>query len=178
MHGAAGGTGFAAVQLAKALGARVLAVASGDVKCAFCRENGADEVIDRGKEDFVESVRSLTEGQGVDAVFDPVGGDTYLRSLDCIAKGGRLLAVGFASGAWADAPTARLVARNVSAVGVVAVAPSPEIAAQMHTRIMQLYTAGTLRPMIAREFAFEQLPDAIAQLEAGGVCGKQVIRVP
>ncbi|MBW2274811.1 MAG: NADPH:quinone oxidoreductase family protein [Deltaproteobacteria bacterium] len=178
VHGAAGGTGFAAVQLGKALGARVLAVAAGKEKCAFCRENGADDVIDRNDVDFVEEVLSLTGGGGADVVFDPVGGETYLRSLDCIAQGGRLLAVGFASGAWADAPTLRLVTQNVSAVGVMAVAPSPEVAAEMHSQLMDFYAAGLLRPMIARVLAFEELPDAIEQLETRRVSGKQVITVP
>jgi len=178
VHGGAGGTGFAAIQLAKALGARVVAVASGEEKCTFCRENGADVVIDRRREDFVECVRSLSEGRGADLIFDPVGGETFLRSLDCIATGGRLLAIGFASGAWADAPTAQLVAKNVSVVGVVAVAPSPEVAAEMHERLMNFYSAGVLRPMIAQVLAFEQLPDALEQLESRQACGKQVLTVP
>jgi NADPH2:quinone reductase len=177
VHGAAGGTGFAAVQLGHALGARVIAVASGEEKAAFCREMGADRVVDRREEDFVEAVRSATAGQGADLVFDPVGGETFLRSLDCMTAGARLLAVGFASGAWADAPTAKLVARNLTVVGVVAVPPSAAIAEEMRVRLFELYGQGRIRPMIAETFAFEELPTALAALEAGRVGGKQVLVV-
>ncbi|MHC4422482.1 MAG: zinc-binding dehydrogenase [Planctomycetota bacterium] len=79
VHGAAGGTGFAAVQVGKAVGARVIAVASGAEKCQACRESGANEVIDRSQRDFVDTVKALTEGRGVDVVFDPVGGDTFVQ---------------------------------------------------------------------------------------------------
>jgi NADPH2:quinone reductase len=177
VHGAAGGTGYAAVQLGRALGARVVAVAAGEEKCGFCRENGADEVIDRRSQDFVEVVRDLTGGRGADVVFDPVGGETFLRSLDCIAPGGRLIPIGFASGAWADAPTARLVRQNVSVVGVVAVATSQEIADEMQERLMELYAQGSIRPCTRQTFGFEDLPRALAELESGRVRGKQVVIV-
>jgi NADPH2:quinone reductase len=177
VHGAAGGTGYAAIQLGKALGARVLAVASGAQKCAFCREQGAYVVIDRRDQDFVEAVGDCTEGKGADVVFDPVGGETVLRSLDCMNTGGRLLAIGFASGAWADAPTAKLVARNLTVVGVVAVSPSAEVAEQMRLRLMDLYDAGAIRPVVSQTFAFERLPDALAAVEAQSAGGKTIIRI-
>jgi NADPH2:quinone reductase len=177
VHGAAGGTGFAAVQLGHALGARVLAVASGEEKGAFCREQGADVVIDRRREDFVEAVKACTGGRGVDVVFDTVGGETFLRSLDCLDTGGRLLAIGFASGAWADAPTAQLVARNLTVVGAVAVPPSPEAAEQMKTGLTDLLATGRIRSVVADIFAFDQLPDALAAVEAQRGGGKLVIVV-
>ncbi|MBW2698605.1 MAG: NADPH:quinone oxidoreductase family protein [Deltaproteobacteria bacterium] len=175
VHGAAGGTGFAAIQIGKALGARVMAVASGEEKCAFCREMGADVVVDRRREDFVDVVKAYTEGQGADVVFDPVGGETFIRSLDCMATEGRLLAVGFASGAWADAPTSKLVARNLTVVGVIAVAPSAEVAEEMKSRLMDLYAEGRIRPLVANTFAFDELPKALAAVEAQSVAGKQVL---
>jgi NADPH2:quinone reductase len=177
VHGAAGGTGFAAVQLGRALGARVIAVASGDDKCGFCRDLGADEVIDRKREDFVEAVKERTGGRGTDVVFDPVGGQTFLRSLDCMATQGRLLAVGFASGSWADAPTAKLVPNNLSVLGVIAVPPSAEIAEQMRVQLMEYYAAGAIRPLVADTIDFERLPEALAALEAQRVRGKQVLIV-
>lgn len=175
VHGAAGGTGFAAVQLGRALGARVIAVASGADKCGLCREIGANDVIDRMREDFVEVVKERTEGRGADVVFDPVGGQTFLRSLDCMATQGRLLAIGFASGAWADAPTAKLVPNNLSVLGVIAVPPSAEIAEKMRARLMEYYAAGKIRPLIAETIDFERLPEALAALEARRVGGKQVL---
>ena len=175
VHGGAGGTGFAAIQLGKALGARVMAVASGEEKCRFCLAQGADAAINRSREDFVERVGSLTDGRGADVIFDPVGGETFIRSLDCIATGGRLLPIGFASGAWADAPTARLVRQNVSVVGIVAVAPNAEVAEEMRATLMDLYRKGEIRPVAASTLPFDALPEALAALEAGRVTGKQVI---
>lgn len=175
VHGAAGGTGFAAVQLGRALGARVIAVAAGEDKCSLCRELGADEVIDRKREDFVERAREHTGGEGADVVFDPVGGETFLRSLDCMATQGRLLAVGFASGSWADAPTSKLVANNLSVLGVIAVPPSAEIAEEMRVRLMGYYGAGAIRPLVADTIEFSRLPEALAALEAQRVSGKQVL---
>jgi NADPH2:quinone reductase len=166
VHGAAGGTGFAAVQVGKAVGARVIAVASGAEKCQACRESGANEVIDRSQRDFVDTVKALTEGCGVDVVFDPVGGDTFVRSLDCLATEGRLLAIGFASGAWADAPTGKIVARNLTVVGVVAVPPSAGVAEQMYRQLMAWYDEGLVRPVVAGTYAFEQLPQALSAIEA------------
>jgi NADPH2:quinone reductase len=177
VHGAAGGTGFAAVQVGKAVGARVIAVASGAEKCQACRESGANEVIDRSQRDFVDTVKALTEGRGVDVVFDPVGGDTFVRSLDCLATEGRLLAIGFASGAWADAPTGKIVARNLTVVGVVAVPPSAKVAEQMYRQLMAWYDEGLVRPVVAGTYAFEQLPQALSAIEASRVGGKSVIVV-
>ncbi len=177
VHGAAGGTGYAAIQLGHALGARVVAVASGEEKCAFCREQGAEVVIDRRAEDFVEAVTACTGGQGADLVYDPVGGETFLRSLDCMTVEGRLLAIGFASGAWADAPTSTLVARNLTVVGVVAVAPSAEVADQMRLRLMDLHAAGRIRPVVADTFDFERLPAALAAVEAQRGGGTIVVEV-
>jgi len=177
VHGAAGGTGFAAVQVGKAVGARVIAVASGAEKCQACRESGANEVIDRSQRDFVDTVKALTEGRGVDVVFDPVGGDTFVRSLDCLATEGRLLAIGFASGAWADAPTGKIVARNLTVVGVVAVPPSAGVAEQMYRQLMAWYDEGLVRPVVAGTYAFEQLPQALSAIEASRVGGKSVIVV-
>lgn len=177
VHGAAGGTGFAAVQVGKAVGSRVIAVASGAEKCQACRESGADEVIDRSQRELVDTVKALTEGRGVDVVFDPVGGDTFVRSLDCLATEGRLLAIGFASGAWADAPTGKIVARNLTVVGVVAVPPSAKVAEQMYRQLMAWYDEGLVRPVVAGTYAFEQLPQALSAIEARRVGGKSVIVV-
>jgi NADPH:quinone reductase len=99
VHGASGGTGAAAIQIGKVLGGRVIAVASCKQKAEKCISFGADVVIDGSREDFVERINVLTYGVGVDLIFDPVGGDIFNRSLSCLNFGGRLLAIGFASGA-------------------------------------------------------------------------------
>ena len=88
--GGAGGTGQAAIQLGKALGARVVATAGGPEKAAFCRELGADDVVDHRTTDIAEGVRAATDGRGADAIYDPVGGDAFTRATRCIAPGGRI----------------------------------------------------------------------------------------
>jgi NADPH2:quinone reductase len=164
VHGAAGGSGFAAVQLGKALGARVIAVARGAERCRACRDGGADDVVDTESDDFAEAVATLTGGRGVDAVFDPVGGDVFRRSLGLLAYGGRLLAIGFASGEWADASTRGLVWSNASVLGVMAV--------------LHLYGAGRIRPQVAGTLAFGRVPQGLAELEARRVAGKLVMSAP
>jgi NADPH2:quinone reductase len=123
VHGAAGGTGFPAVQLGKALGARVIGVVRGADKVERSRQDGADHVVDSAlcpDGDWPAAVREAAGEAGVDVVFDPVGGDALRRSLGCLAYGGRLVAIGFASGAWGEVPTRELVNRNASLVGTIA----------------------------------------------------------
>ncbi|MCX6509238.1 MAG: NADPH:quinone oxidoreductase family protein [Actinobacteria bacterium] len=109
--GASGGSGSTAVQLAAALGARVLAVVSTPEKAALSLTLGASAVIDRSVVDVASAVNEMTDGRGADLVYDPVGGDLANATLKCLAPGGRLLAVGFASGEWANPPIAELVRR-------------------------------------------------------------------
>src|SRR5438270_13343361 len=98
IHGGAGGVGTAAIQLAKAAGARVIATAGSDEKVAVCRAMGADVAINYSKEDFVAAVKAATEGRGADVVYDPVGGDVFDRATKCLAFEGRIVVVGFTSG--------------------------------------------------------------------------------
>ncbi len=118
--GAAGGSGAAAMQLGRALGARVIAVAAGVDKLRFCEELGADVLIDRNTRSIREAVIEATDGRGADVVYDPVGGELAASAARALASGGRLLAVGFASGAWVTVTTPDLVRRNASIVGVYA----------------------------------------------------------
>ena len=98
MLGASGGTGLAAIELGKLMGARVIACASSDDKLAFCRERGADEVINYAKEDVKEGLRRVTGGKGADVIYDPVGGPYAEPALRSIAWAGRFLVIGFAAG--------------------------------------------------------------------------------
>jgi NADPH2:quinone reductase len=176
VHGAAGGTGFAAVQLGKALGARVIAVARGVKKAEACRRDGADEVIDSGSVDWLGEV-ARQEGQGVDVVFDPVGGRVFEQSVDCLAYGGRLLAIGFASGAWGEARTSALVQKNASVLGALAVPRDAAAAQAMRQGLTALYEEGRLAPRVTEVYGFEQVPDALAALDERRAIGKQVVRV-
>ena len=118
VHAAAGATGLAAVQVGKALGARVLATAGDPEKCEVARRAGADATVDYREEDFVTRVLEETGGRGADVIFDTVGGETTDRSLKCIAWNGRLLVIGFASGAIPEIKLNRVLLKNISLVGL------------------------------------------------------------
>jgi len=117
VHGAAGGVGLAAVDLGRALGARVIAVAGSEAKLAACREYGAWEVIDHRTEDVRERVLALTSGRGADVVFDPVGGEAFDASMRCTAPEGTILVIGFASGVIPAAPLNYALVKNLTISG-------------------------------------------------------------
>jgi NADPH2:quinone reductase len=175
VHGASGGTGAAAIQIGKALGGRVIAVANGKKKAEKCTGFGADEVIDSSREDFVERVTALTNGAGVDLVYDPVGGEVFNRSLSCLGFGGRLLAIGFASGTWGDASTEDLVLNNRSVIGVLATVPTLEMSRAIQEELSAMYKLGKLTPHIERAHSFEELPKALADLDERRIIGRSVI---
>ena len=118
--GGAGGSGSSAIQLGRALGARVLAVASGPEKSEFCRRLGADAVIDRTAGPVRDGVLAATDGSGADVVFDPVGGDVASDTLRALANFGRFLVVGFASGTWVRINGGELTMGSRSVIGVIA----------------------------------------------------------
>jgi NADPH2:quinone reductase len=172
--GAAGGSGITAIQLGRALGARVIAVASGAEKLAFCRELGAEILIDRSSEIVSDSVMKATEGHGADVIYDPVGGDIAEGALRCVAPGGRVLAVGFASGRWIEVNTVHAVRRNYSLVGVYAGGFTRQESEDDHEALLALAAQGKLRSF-AHTAAFSRLPDAVEAVRAGTVIGKTVI---
>ena len=172
--GAAGGSGATAVQLGRALGARVIAVASGAEKLEFCRKMGAEVLIDRTSESVPKAVLEVTGGHGADVIYDPVGGEPAEASVRCIAAGGRLLAVGFASGRWVQVDTAHAVRRNYSLVGVYAGGYTREQSEADHEALLALVAEGRLATF-AHEVAFDDLPAAVAAVGDGSVIGKTVV---
>ncbi len=172
--GAAGGSGATAVQLGRALGARVIAVASGAEKREFCRKMGAEVLIDRTSESVPKAVLEVTGGHGADVIYDPVGGEPAEASVRCIAAGGRLLAVGFASGRWVQVDTAHAVRRNYSLVGVYAGGYTREQSEADHEALLALVAEGRLATF-AHEVAFDDLPAAVAAVGDGSVIGKTVV---
>jgi NADPH2:quinone reductase len=174
--GASGGSGTAAVQLGAALGARVIAVASSPDKQDYCRQLGADVVLDRRSPQLAEDIRNATGGRGPDVVFDPAGGEVAQQSLDAMAIGGRFLAVGFASGTWVQAPTHQLVIRNQSLVGVLASGLTAEENDADHEALLALAAGGTL-DMAVTVVPFEQVPEAVEAVAVGTVQGKMVAMV-
>jgi len=173
--GAAGGSGSAAVQLGKALGARVIATARGAARARFCRELGADEVVDPTRDDLAPWVRDATEGRGADVVFDPVGGDSFQAATRCIAHEGRLLAVGFASGSWGRPDPSHLVTHNYSVLGVMPGGYDRAFKTTAHAALLEHWSAGRLRVPLCERFPFGSVPDALERLAAGDVLGKVAV---
>jgi NADPH2:quinone reductase len=177
VHGAAGGTGTAAVQLGKALGARVMATVSTPEKGDLCRSLGADEVIDNTREDFVAKVLELTDGRGADVIYDPVGGDTCERSVTCTASQGRILAVGFASGRWGAPATDRMVMRNCSLLGVFVGAYNHDQMLTAHHELLQLHAQGLLTAVPETTVGFDAVAEELTRLERREAKGKTVALV-
>jgi NADPH2:quinone reductase len=180
VHGAAGGTGLAAVQLGRHLGATVIATGRSAAKLQAAASAGAQHtlVLDDGAANLRDAVMQLTGGRGADVIFDPVGGDVFDASLRCIAWGGRLLVVGFASGRVGTVPANLPLIKGFALVGVRAGEygrRDPERGAQNRQAVDALAARGCFRPQIGARFAFEQLPDAYRALAAGAVPGKVVI---
>ena len=174
--GASGGSGSTAVQIAAALGARVLAVVSTPEKAALSTALGASAVIDRSEVDVASAVNEMTDGRGADLVYDPVGGDLANSTLKCLAPGGRLLAVGFASGQWTNPPVAELVRRNVSLVGVYAGGIGRTENEFDHELLLSLYNEGKLQSFV-QEVSFEHGVDAVVAVDEGTVVGKSAVIV-
>jgi NADPH2:quinone reductase len=175
--GGAGGTGQAAMQVGKALGARVIATAGGPEKAEFCRSLGADHVVDYRSQDIAEGVNAATDGRGVDVIYDPVGGEAFASAMQCIADEGRILAIGFASGSWGKVDTAHLVYNNYSVLGVIPSNYDRAFKEHAQERLLGWWREGKLRPRIDELIPFEALPDALERLIAGGVMGKLALAV-
>jgi NADPH2:quinone reductase len=176
--GAAGGSGSTALQLGKALGARVIATAGGEDKVGFCRKLGADVVIDYRAEEIAKAVLRATGGRGVDVVYDPVGGAAFSAATRCIAHEGRILAVGFGSGSWGQVVTPHLVARSYSVLGVMPGAGYDRaFKERSHAELIAHWKAGRLCVPLHRVFPFAEVPAAIEEIAAGKMMGKVVVEV-
>lgn len=174
VHGASGGTGFAAVQLAKALGARVIATAGGPDKVKACLDLGADVAIDYAAKDFVDEVQGATDGRGADIVYDPVGGEVFERSVQCTAREGRLIPIGYASGRWGMIPPTELAWRNASILGALPSGfPRSEMLA-MHAHLAGLYETGKIRVAVDRQIAFDDIPKGLMDVAQRRVQGRIV----
>jgi NADPH:quinone reductase len=177
IHGAAGGIGLPAIQIAKLYGAKVIAAASTEEKRAVCLEEGADDAID-DQAGFRDKVMELTGGRGVDIIYDPVNGPTFEESLRCLAWGGRILILGFLGGAPALARTNYLLIKGIEAIGVRIGGLSeahPEIAAANIKTLVELAGQGKLKPRIWRRFPLEAAADAVQALIDRQVIGKAVL---
>jgi NADPH2:quinone reductase len=177
VHGAAGGIGIAAIQVAKAFGAKVIATASTDAKRAACVEEGADHAIDyRGG--FVDQVKELTAGRGVDIVYDPIGDKVADESLRCLAWGGRLLILGFLGGGPTNIRSNYLLIKGIDAVGVRIGGlneANPALAIANLKVLTELAAQGKLKPRISHRFRLDQAAEALHAVIDRAVIGKAVL---
>lgn len=166
VHGAGGGVGLAAVELGKLLGATVIAVASSEEKLAIAGARGADHLVLSTREPFRDAVKRITEGRGVDVVFDPVGGEVFENSVRCIAWGARLLVVGFTGGIGL-ARTNLILMKGASVLGVragEAVRKDPELGERRMAALLALAEQGKLRPNVSHRVPFADYARAMRLL--------------
>jgi NADPH2:quinone reductase len=180
VHAAAGGVGSGAVQLGQAAGARVIGVTGGERKAEAARALGADVVIDRNTQDFVEVVKEVTEGRGADVIYDPVGGDTYTRSTKCIAFEGRILVIGFAGGQIQSAALNHALVKNYSIVGLhwgLYQSKNPQLIKDCHAQLTTMVADGAIRPLVGERLGLDEVPAGLQRLADGDTVGR-VVFVP
>jgi len=177
--GAAGGVGTAAIQIGKVIGARVIAAASSDEKCALCTSIGADATINYTSANIREELKKLTDGKGPDVVYDPVGGDLAEPVFRSIAWRGRYLVVGFAQGAIPALPLNLTLLKGASIVGVFwgdFARREPQAHAKALGELARWYAEGKVKPIIDRRLPMSALPEAYALMGSRTVRGKLVMK--
>ena len=178
--GAGGAVGVAAIQVAKALGARVIGAASSEAKRALVLEAGADAAVDNRAADYRDRLKALTNNKGVDVVVDPVGGPATEPAFRSLGWKGRHLVIGFAAGEIPRLPTNLALLKggdlrgvDIRQFGIF----EPEVSQQNNLAVMALYAKGLLRPKVAQRFAFERFAEAMQAAAAGEVAGRIVLEV-
>jgi NADPH2:quinone reductase len=181
VHGGSSGIGVTAIQMARLMGATVIATAGSAEKCAACEELGAARAVNYREEDFVEAVRAATDGRGADVILDMVGGDYIGRNIKCAAEDGRIVQIAFLKGSKAEVDFMRLMMKRLTLTGSTLRAQSAEAKARMRDRIAEAIWphvgSGGMRPVIERVFPFEEAAGAHRHLEAGQHVGKVVLSV-
>lgn len=166
VHAAAGGVGLSAMQIGKALGARILATAGSEEKLQFCLSQGAEHAINYKDGGWVDQVKRLTGGRGADIIYDPVGGEVFELSTKCIAPEGRLLVIGFAGGTIPSIAANRILLKNMSVIGAYwggYLEHHPQYMAETQAALFQMYEAGQIKPVVSQAF---DLKDAATALNA------------
>jgi NADPH2:quinone reductase len=175
--GATGTSGAAAIQFAKALDAQVIAVSSSSAKLEFCREIGADHVINYKSDDILDRVNELTQGKGADVIFDPVGGTLGNQASKAIARRGRFLLIGFASGSWTQLDPLDIAVRDYSVVGVLSARLTPEELARTHSEVIALAQEGRINTPIRKAFPFQDVPAALTYLANDDLMGRVIVGI-
>lgn len=176
--GAAGGCGSAAVQVGKAMGARVIAGASSSLKCEAALASGADDVVNYKREDLRDTVMSLTNGKGADLVFDPVGDSLFDQAVRCVGWNGRYLVVGFAGGEIPKIGINYTIIKSISIVGVaygMSAINAPSMNEDNFSQLFSWYKAGSVKPAIGKSYAFKDMKIAMNEMHIGETMGKTVV---
>ena len=178
--GAAGGVGLAAVELGKAMGARVIAAASSPEKLQIAQQAGADDLIDYSDGELKEKVKTLTEDKGADVIYDPVGGPMFDQCMRCINWGGRVLIVGFVGGDIPKVPTNLILLKSCQVVGVFYGAFSGRFPAenqQNFVEIIDMFNSGNLKALVGGEYALDDYVNALNCLSQRRAVGKIVVNI-
>jgi NADPH2:quinone reductase len=179
VHAGASGVGMSAIQIGKAMGARVIATAGSEEKLAFARAQGAALALDYRDGAWVEEVKRVT-GAGADVIYDPVGGDVFDLSMKCIAPHGRLLVIGFASGRIPTIPANRILLKDIAVVGVFWGAHARRnlgYVGEAQKQLAAMYDAGQIRPVVGRTYPLGAAPAALRDLAERRIMGKAVLTV-
>jgi len=175
VHAGASGVGMSAIQLGRAFGARVIATAGSSEKLEFAKSLGAEHVIDYSDGTWVDQVKQLTSGRGADVIYDPVGGDIFDLSTKCIAPGGRLLVIGFASGRIPTIAANRILIKDIAIVGALwgtYAAAHPDYLAEAQRAL-----AGLVQPPKPRSYPLDQAPSALRDLVNRKILGKAALTI-
>ncbi|HMJ32960.1 MAG TPA: NADPH:quinone oxidoreductase family protein [Baekduia sp.] len=178
VHGAAGGVGTAALQVAKGLGARTIAVVSSDEKEQVARDAGADEVV-RSDAAWKDEVKELSGG-GVDLVLDPVGGDRFTDSIRSLREEGRVVVVGFTGGSIPEVKVNRLLLNNTEVIGAgwgAYMMSKPDMNREIGAAVDELIAGGAVRPIVSRRFPLDRAAEALKTIDGRGALGKVVLDV-
>jgi NADPH2:quinone reductase len=178
--GASGGVGLAAVEIGKAMGARVIAAASSAEKLAVAKAAGADELINYSETSLKDEIKRLTDGQGADVIYDPVGGDLFDQAVRAIAWNGRLLVVGFASGRIPEFPVNLALLKGAAVVGVFwgsFAQRQPQDNAANFQQLFGWFAEGKLKPLVSQVYPLSNAAQAINDLGQRKAVGKVVVQV-
>jgi NADPH2:quinone reductase len=180
VHAGAGGVGLSAMQIGKAMGARVIATAGSREKLDFCLEQGAEHAISYADDSWVDEVKKITAGRGADIIYDPVGGRIFDLSTKCIASEGRLLVIGFAGGEIPSIAANRILLKNMSVVGVYwggYLERHPEFMAEAQAELFAMYEAGKIKPVVSESFPLAGAPAAMRALAGRKTYAKVVLAI-
>jgi len=177
VHAGASGVGMSAIQIGKALGARVIATAGSADKLTFALSQGAEYALDYREAGWVDEVKRIT-GTGADVIYDPVGGDVFDLSTKCIANHGRLLVIGFASGRIPSIQANRILLKDMSVVGVLwggYARRNPGFVSEAQEELAALQVAGKIGPVVGKTYPLEEAPAALRDLANRKIMGKAVL---